>query len=229
MCLLEFLNQNSGGITAIFTVILAIVTLRYVILTSRLVRDSSKNIEISKNSLIKEDLTREMEQLIKPLYNNRDKFEYFEPDYALSYSKDSFWKEIENNKYLATKDLRESIENYLKENKELRQNLSAIENKIRGGYQKERNRLPDTFLVISDSANISRSSQKDAKVPPELRDLMEKLSEESEIRSHIENYINIVENNGFAIIRSGLRSKVIERYEKLEKKIDEIRESLERP
>lgn len=229
MCLLEFLNQNSGAITAIFTVILTIVTYKYVRLTSKLARDSSKNIEVSKNSLIKEDLKSEMEQLIKPLYDKRDQFGYYEVAYAFNSPKDNFWKEMENNKYLATKDLRESIENYLKESKELRQTLSAIQSKIRAKYQKERKQLPDNFLMkISEYANLSSSYCFINVVPPELNKLLEELNEESEIRSDIEKYIFIVENNDLAITRSNLRNKVIERYEKLEKKIDEIRESLEK-
>ena len=75
----------------------AAATFALALATFALVRDSSKNIEVSKNSLIKEDLTREMEQLIKPLYKNRDRFEDYESAYVFSSSTDNFWKEIENN------------------------------------------------------------------------------------------------------------------------------------
>jgi hypothetical protein len=207
----------------------AAATFALALATFALVRDSSKNIEVSKNSLIKEDMTREMEQLIKPLYNKRDRFEYYESAYAFSSSTDNFWKEIENNKYMATKDLRESIENYLKENREVRQNLSSIQGKIRGTYCKEKNQLPSNFLMtINNFANFASSSFINCEVPPELKKLLDELNEESEIRSELKKYIDLVENNSFAITRSDLRNKVIERYEKLEKKLDEIRELLER-
>jgi hypothetical protein len=130
---------------------------------------------------------------------------------------------------MATKDLRESIENYLKENREVRQNLSSIQGKIRGTYCKEKNQLPSNFLMtINNFANFASSSFINCEVPPELKKLLDELNEESEIRSELKKYIDLVENNSFAITRSDLRNKVIERYEKLEKKLDEIRELLER-
>lgn len=206
----------------------AIATILLAAATFALVKDSSRNIEVSKNSLIKEYLTREMEQLIKPLYNKRDRFEYYESAYAFSSSTDNFWKEIENNKYMATKNLRESIEDYLKENKELRQNLNSIESNIRGTYRKEKNQLPSDFLTIfNQCGNISGSHFNIGEVPLELKKLIGELNDESEIRLELKKYIDIVENNSVAITRLDLRNKVIERYKKLEKKLDEIRESLE--
>ena len=184
----------------------AAATFALALATFALAIDSSKNIEISKNSLIKEDLTREMEQIIKPLYNNRDRFGDYEPVYALNYSTDSFWKQTEINKYLATKDLRESIEHYLRENKELRQNLSSLENKIRGTYQKEKEMLPfDFYRIMENFVNFSKSPLNNAEFPEELRKLMEELNGESEIRSYFKEYINIIENNNLADIRYELR------------------------
>ena len=166
-----------------------------------------------------------MDQLIKPLYNKRDQFEKHEDAYVSSYSEDPFWKNIENNKYMTTKDLRESIEDYLKENKESHLELDSIHTNLKILCEKEKNQLPGDFLPTILS---SRSFSINWKVLPLLKKLLEDLNEESETRLEIKNYIDFIENNSLVSMRLDLRDKVIKRYEKLEKKMDDIRESLDK-
>ena len=100
-------------IAAIATFFTAIIAALGVYLTLR-----QQNINL--NVIREERYHKEMDLLIKKLYNNRDKYEQFEPHHVdPNDSKEEqraleFWKEIRENKYLAPKELRDIIDQYLK-------------------------------------------------------------------------------------------------------------------
>jgi len=202
----------------------AAATIALAFATFTLARDSSKNIEISKNNLIKEHLTREMKQLIIPMYKNRDLFEYNESHHVGDLSRDTFWNDIDNNRYLAAEDLRESIELYLRTIEELYQKPQSIRENIRSAYQKEKDHIQvDLDTILNKIGSFPRKDER----CEELKKISEKLDRESEVLLYVKEYIDIVENNNLEDRRSKLRNKVISRYEELEKKMDEIRKSLE--
>lgn len=62
---------------------------------------------------------KEMDLLVKKLFQNKDRYELFEPHHVdpnnpeEKREADEFWREIRENKYLAPKELRDIIERYL--------------------------------------------------------------------------------------------------------------------
>lgn len=62
---------------------------------------------------------KEMDLLVKKLFQNKDRYELFEPHHIdpnnteEKHEADEFWREIRENKYLAPKELRDIIERYL--------------------------------------------------------------------------------------------------------------------
>lgn len=62
---------------------------------------------------------KEMDLLVKKLFQNKDRYELFEPHHTdpnnpeEKHEADEFWREIRENKYLAPKELRDIIERYL--------------------------------------------------------------------------------------------------------------------
>jgi hypothetical protein len=100
-------------IATIATFLTAIIAAVAVYLTLR-----QQNINLS---VIREErYHKEMDLLIKKLYNNRDEYEQFEPHHVDPNNTEEekqaleFWKEIRENKYLAPKELRDIIDQYLK-------------------------------------------------------------------------------------------------------------------
>ena len=81
---------------------------------------------------------KEMDLLVKKLYQNRDRYELFEPHHIdpnnleEKREADGFWREIRENKYLAPKELRDKIERYLE-----------LINKHEQNIQKNRTTLSD--------------------------------------------------------------------------------------
>ncbi|HOE46751.1 hypothetical protein [Methanothrix soehngenii] len=114
---MKIININHG--VTILTLALVLITIYYAWQTRILAKDSSHNVEILKNNLTEQHLIKEMDELIKPLYENRNEFEGLEYVHAFnSYDAKKFWKKIESAKYLAPKKLRNLIENYLTINDE---------------------------------------------------------------------------------------------------------------
>jgi hypothetical protein len=72
---------------------------------------------------------KEMDLLVKKLFQNRDRYELFEPhhvdpnDPEEEKRANEFWREIRENKYLAPKELRNIIEQYLKLVNQHKQNI----------------------------------------------------------------------------------------------------------
>lgn len=121
--------------TAAATIALAFATLY-------LARHSSKSTEISKNNSLKEILTREMDDLIKPLYAKIDQFETLELVHIPYYEEISdfrdyrdeaknFWEQLEADKYLASKALRSLITTYLEANKQWNEKHKQLANELR--------------------------------------------------------------------------------------------------
>jgi hypothetical protein len=124
----------------IATFILAFATIALALMNYLSIKDSNKNIKISKENLIEQHLLREMEQLIKPLYENRKEFEYLEQIHAYSRSEAiDYWKKREADKYLAAKDLRLSMEEYLAIDNELYKKYKYIVDKIWAIFDKDQN------------------------------------------------------------------------------------------
>jgi hypothetical protein len=215
----------SKDFTASGTILLAIATFI-------LARDSSKNIEISKNNLAQQNLKREMEQFIKPLYQKRERLEDLE--YVHSFNNNEarlFWENILADKYLAPRDLRDLIDEYLKINIEWVDKLSSMRGKISVAHKEEYKSIPQTTEFINMfSHHFHRLPQKDFRNRElqSLNDLIEKLNLESKTRKCIEEYINIIRDD---IVledkRLEIREKIEARYNELEEKMDKIRDSLE--
>jgi hypothetical protein len=130
---------------------IAVATVLLAVATFLLAIDSNKNIKISKNNLLEEHLVKEMEELIKPIYMERGKFEYYEFVHVPYYdeTKDfqrweeeahDFWDRLEANRYLASKDLRDIIEDYSQTNKTWLSKTKGLTTKIKDALTRENKR-----------------------------------------------------------------------------------------
>jgi len=112
---ISFLDERGGAITAIATIVLAIITARYVKLTESMLDEQRKSIK-------KDRLMKEMDLLVAPLYTRIgdemifQKGEQGSIDSKLPRDKEyhKFWGEVKLNMYLAPYDLHSAINNYFK-------------------------------------------------------------------------------------------------------------------
>jgi hypothetical protein len=217
---------SSKDFTAAATIALAFATFG-------LAKDSSKNIEISKNNLAEERLRREMDKLIKPLYENRNEFEGLEYVHAYNdFDAINFWKRIEADKYLANKDLRELIEYYLKLNADWYKNFKATRDKIKDAYWGDQVNLSNPYARSSELMDriryLPRNDLKEEQLNY-INELLKKIDSEHEIIKYLNEYKSLIEKDTeLEPIRLKLLNSVINRYQKLEEKIDEIHETLEK-
>jgi hypothetical protein len=135
MDIVAALNANAGSITAIATLFLVIITGYY----AKKVRDQTKFMQdqsdVMRNSIKRdqlmrkyERLSREMDDLIGPLYSKMD--DHTDPSFTVvSHSSEggpfyqeifAFWRDIKKNIYLAPRDLQESLGNYLEARQKFR-------------------------------------------------------------------------------------------------------------
>lgn len=228
---------------------ISIATVLLAVATFLMADDSSKNIEISKNNLIGQYLIKEMEELIKPLYENRKNFESLEYVYAYDLlAAIDFWKKREADKYLASKGLRKLIEEYMIINNEKYEEFKSINKKFWIVYYKERERCQQAASVYGPAANkyeklkdfiyvelniinpdhhLPRSSERDSWLQ-KIDELVKELEPDNEIRRYIEELKYLVNDDTSKNKREALVKMVETRYEELERKIDEIHESLDR-
>jgi hypothetical protein len=233
----------------------ATITLAFA--TFVMVKDSSKNIEVSKNNLRGEHMIREMEDLIKPIYMKRDQLEsieyvhipYYDETRSFETYRDDandFWESIEANKYLAPKDLRNTIIEYLNTNKLWLEKLERLQDELREASMRideprnrdilevaPRDRFLQAYPVFFDwrFINLPMSNLKDGR-KQKINELVDRLDpmnkSEKEFSQCIQKFgILIDEDVEIERIRSALREAVIERYETLAINIDKIRECLE--
>lgn len=217
------------------TFTLAIATFLLVWENHRLSKDSSKNIEVSKNNLVEQHLVKEMEHIIKPLYERRDNFEDLEYRYLAHTSDvDNVWKRVETDKYLASKDIRHNIESYLKAAVVENEKFKAVTQKIWHALQEEKNDIPervgdkhrDSFCF--DFGQHMQSCCLTFRRNDEQADnLIGILKSESKLRNYLIEYTDLIKSNNLALMRAELRDKIINRYTELEEKIDAIQESLD--
>lgn len=236
------------------TLILAIATIALAWENHRLSKDSSKNIKISKDNLVEQHLLKEMEQLIKPLYENRKNFENLE--FIHAYTKSdvvSFWKKRESDKYLATKDLRQAIEAYLKINNDYNEKYTNINTNITKIFDKdycdrmsnvkrisplEMQIQPNKYAELKDflypgvggrySSHLPHSSEKDPWLQ-KIDEFIKKVEPDSEIYRCIEKLRSLVENDKALKDKRENLVKIIEkRYGELEEKIDKLHDSLDK-
>ena len=240
------------------TFILAFATIALALMTYLLSKDSTKNIKLSKENLVEQHLLREMEQLIKPLYKERKNFEDLEVTHAYHRPKAIlFWKKRETDKYLAPNDLRHLIEEYLIFDNELYNKYNAIFNKIWvivDSDEIERIRdhemhAPDDLfqpyippsvkyeelkkflnvgLIGSSHSHLPLSDERISWLE-KVDELITKLEPGSEILSCVNEIKVLVENDIILKAkREALIDKIEARYRELERKIDNIHESLDR-
>ena len=205
----------------------AIATILLAAATFALVKDSSKNIEISKNNLLEEHLVKEMEKLIKPLYKNRDELEYYELVHAFAYKEaQDFLSDIEANKYLAHKELRILIESYLKINREEYDKYTNIKGKVWQAYFD--GEAKNGIEIYRDFERLPTGDKYEHILYYEM--IVEKFTKPgSDLRKSIQEFIKLIkEDTNLKSERSNLQDKVIDRYNELEKKIEEIRDALEK-
>jgi len=226
----------------------AVATIILATATFALVKDSSKNIEISKNNLLEDHLVREMNELIKPIYLKRDKFEYlefvhnpyyYETRYFQEWKDEAcdFWDRLETSEYLASKDLRDLIKDYSQTNKEWHHKHDELANRIKEGLTREskidlceeapKDRLSLGFFDYR-FMNLPTSNDR-AERKQKIKDLTDQLDADSYSFSLIGEFVNLIdEDTVLEAKRTIFKAKVIDRYEKLEKMIDEIRDTLEK-
>lgn len=240
-------KKESLGITVLMEILdpVAIATIILALATFALAKDSSKNIKIFKNNLVEEHLVKEMEDLIKPIYMERDKFEYYEwvhvPYYDETRSFERweddahiFWDRLEADRYLAPKDLREMIKVYSETNKEWRNLQKGLADRIRDALTKEDKiglctGAPRYHLDVVPCyfdyrfINLPRSEDK-AERKEKIKELTDQLDPGSESRNRIEEFVKLIDaDTVLEAKRTEFKTKVINRYEMLEKEIDEIR------
>jgi hypothetical protein len=226
----------------------AIATIILATATFALVKDSSKNIEISKNNLLEDHLVREMNELIRPIYLKRDKIEYlefvhnpycYETKYFQEWKDEArdFWDRLENSEYLASKDLRDMIKDYSQTNKEwlnkhdgladrIREALT-IENKIDLCVEAPRDR-PVLGFFDYRFMNLPTSNDR-AERKLKIKELTDQLDADSYSFSLIGEFVKLIdEDTVLEAKRTRFKAKVIDRYEKLERMIDESRAPLEK-
>jgi len=214
----------SKDFTASGTILLAIATFI-------LARDSSKNIEISKNNLSQQNLDREMEHLIKPLYRERERLEDLEYVHAFNNNDVRvFWGNIFTEKYLAPKSLRDLLDEYLKINKEWVDKISSTREKISFAHREERKSIPQTteFTYLFDHFHRLPKKELRENELQNLYNLIDKLNPESKTRKCIEEFMGIIkEDTVLEAKRLELKNEVESRYKELEEMMDKIRDSLE--
>lgn len=126
----------------------AAATIALAFATFVLASDSSNSIQLSKNSVLAEQLIREMQYLIQPLYTRKDEYEYLERVHIPYFNveeefrewqdrAEDFWKDIDANKYLAPNELRHLLEDYIKANEEWHNKYKDVFNKIVTSLEKE--------------------------------------------------------------------------------------------
>ncbi len=193
-------------------------------------------------------LVREMNELIKPIYLKRDKFEYLEFVHNPYYSetryfqewKDEardFWDRLETSEYLASKDLRDLIKDYSQTNKEWHHKHDELANGIKESLTRECKRdlceeAPKDRLSLGffdyRFMNLPTSNDR-AERKQKIKDLTDQLDADSYSFSLIGEFVNLIdEDTVLEAKRTIFKAKVIDRYEKLEKMIDEIRDTLEK-
>jgi hypothetical protein len=150
----SFLDEHNGAITAIATIVLAIITFRYVKLTESMLNEQRK-------SNRKDRLTQEMDLLVAPLYTKIEDKIIFQKgaqsniDSSLPRDKEylKFWDEVKRNMYLAPDNLRSAINNYLKNksvtvnDKELDESYKIAEKKLFLEIEKRYNELNNELSV----------------------------------------------------------------------------------
>lgn len=151
----SFLDEHNGAITAIATIVLAIITFIYVKLTESMLNEQRK-------SNRKDRLTQEMDLLVAPLYTKIEDKIIFQKgaqsniDSPLPRDKEylKFWDEIKRNMYLAPDNLRSAINNYLKnksksttKDKELDESYKTAEEKLFLEIEKRYNELNNELSV----------------------------------------------------------------------------------
>jgi hypothetical protein len=226
----------------------AIATILLAAATFALVRDSSKNIEISKNNLVEERLVKEMEDLIKPIYMERDVLEYREwvhvPYYDETRSYElwkeeakEFWNRLEADRYLAPADLRKLIQDYSQTNKDWLAKQERLAKLIKDALTKE-NKIKlckdaprdhyDVWPGYFDYRFINLPGSKDKdKRKEEIKELTDGLDPASESIKYIEEFVRLIdEDTILEAKRSSFKEKVIERYGELEREMDKVRNSL---
>ncbi len=248
---MELPSLPNFSIAAIFNDPLAFATVLLALATLYTVLNSKRDIEISKNRLMEEYLVREMEELIKPIYMQRNELEYYEyvhvPYYDGTRSWETrrdrgyeFWEFIEANRYLALKMLKDLIINYSNVNLEWKNKHIELTNQIRNALTNEgkmnicKDAPEDIYLnpiaTYFDYRFINLPSTNDkAERKRELKELTDQLDTESESYKLIKKFERLIDDD---VVLEKARSKFIDevqnRYETLEKRIDEIRETLNR-
>lgn len=215
-----------------FTSVLAIATIALAWENHRLSRDSRKNIEISKNNLMEQHLIKEMENIIKPLYEKRDNFSDLESRYPFINDPYNLWKKIETNKYLANKDVRRDIELYLRTIDEMREKFRLVTDNISEAFRKEKDEIPE-YIGDMHRDTIYSGYLQNINSSPTLREkdeqaikIIDSLKHNSELRKYFIEYIELIKSNNLALMRNDLRNKIINRYMELEEEIDRIEEFL---
>lgn len=229
----------------------AVATVLLAAATYRLVIDSSKNIEISRNNLLEGHLIKEMEELIKPIYMEQNKFEYLEfvhipyHDETKDFQRwteeaHDFWDRLEADRYLTSKNLREMIQDYSQINKEWLKKQEEIASRINEALTREgkrelceeapRDRHFDCWPGYFDYRFINLPPSNDkAERKQKIRKLTDRLDPKSDSYKLIEEFVKLIdEDTVLEDKRTIFKANVINRYEELEKKISEIREGLEK-
>jgi hypothetical protein len=217
------------------TLILAIATIVLAFMTYLLAKDSSKNIKLSKENLIGQHLLREMDQLIKPLYENRNNFEELESCHEVTPNKESFWKKRESDKYLAPKDLRHLIEEYLGIDKEMYKRMVDINNDI--WEILDHSPHADKYRDLKSSIYSEGTSRYNFHLVgsaergfwlEHVNELIANLEPDSKIFEYVTQLKDLVESDkDLTEKRKKLIEMVEARYKELEYMIDNIRASLE--
>ena len=228
----------------------AIATILLATATFALARDSGKNIEISKYSLLGDHLERDMEELIKPIYMERNRLEsrelvhipyYDETHDFMEFTDEAhgFWDLLEANSYLAPKDLRDIIINYSICNEEWDKKRNDLANEIHYALEIE-NRMDlcieaprDRYLPVGPVyfdyrfINLPLYNEKSER-KDKIQELTARLEPNSNSRHLIEKFQELIDaDTQLKTIRELFKERIISRYKELEKMIDEIREALE--
>jgi hypothetical protein len=198
--------------------------------------------------LLEDHLVKEMEKLIKPIYLKRDKFEYlefvhnpyyYETRYFQEWKEEAhdFWDRLEACEYLASKDLRNLTKDYSQTNKEWLNKHDGLVDRIREALTRE-NKIDLCEEAPRDHPNLGFFDYRFMNLPTskdrterkqKIKELTDQLDADSYSFSLIGEFVKLIdEDTVLEAKRTIFKAKVIDRYEKLERMIDEIRETLEK-